>query len=83
MCWLGYSMNNNRCGENGPVPFRAGRVINVDNTWYISTREGFERGPFKDKAEAEKALDIFIKQLTSPTRNKYLDTIELTNLMVK
>ncbi len=58
-------MKANRHGETDNLHFRSGRLFCVDNDWYYSTREGIDVGPFPTKAEAEVALDSFLKDFPS------------------
>lgn len=51
----------NRVGENGNVPFRTDRFFTVADKWYFSTREGFDSGPYANKARAEDGLKRFLK----------------------
>jgi hypothetical protein len=50
-----------RSGENGNIPFRTDRFFTVSGNWYFSTREGFDSGPYIDKARAEDGLKRFLK----------------------
>jgi hypothetical protein len=54
-----------RNGESGILPFRTGRIFNFDNLWYFAAREGGDFGPFENKADAEVALDSFLKEVIS------------------
>ncbi|HEA51595.1 hypothetical protein LCGC14_1676810 [marine sediment metagenome] len=49
-----------RSGEEGHTPFRSGRFFCVGSTWYFTTREGFDSGPFATKARAETGLNRFL-----------------------
>ena len=50
-----------RAGESGRAPFRTNRFFTVSDKWYFSTREGFDSGPYVDKANAEDGLKRFLK----------------------
>lgn len=50
----------NRTGENGDTPFRSNRFFSVGDKWYFSTREGFDSGPYANKARAETSLKRFL-----------------------
>lgn len=50
-----------RSNEQGDTPFRTDRFFCVGNKWYFSTREGFDSGPYANKARAQKSLDRFIQ----------------------
>ena len=54
-------MTENRRGEIGPTPFRSGRLFQANGTWYISTRENKDKGPFPNRQEAEAALVEFLR----------------------
>jgi len=51
----------NRSGESGHAPFRTDRFFTVADQWYFSTREGFDSGPYEDKARASDGLKRFLK----------------------
>lgn len=52
---------NNRCGEQGGIPFRSDRFFRVGNKWYFSTREGFDSGPYANRERAESSLSHFLQ----------------------
>lgn len=54
-----------RNGESGILPFRTGRIFNLDSLWYFAARDGADYGPFESKVEAEVALDSFLKDVIS------------------
>ena len=54
-----------RHGEHGAVPFRSGRFFNIDSRWYFACREGRDQGPFQNKAEAEAALTLYVRELNT------------------
>lgn len=54
-------MSDKRKGEDGPVPFRSGRLFSVGTDWYFFTREGQE-GPFSSRADAEAELSLFLRE---------------------
>ncbi len=53
-------MNEKRKGEDGPAPFRSGRMFSIGAQWYFSTREG-DRGPFDSRDEVEAALALYLR----------------------
>lgn len=54
-----------RNGESGVLPFRTGRVFNLDSNWYFAARDEADYGPFESKADAEVALNSFLKDVVS------------------
>lgn len=54
--------HRNRSGEQGRFPFRSERFYQENGQWYFQTREGTLIGPFKDMAEARKALAVFVAE---------------------
>ena len=53
---MGCSMELNRKGEVGAVPFRSGRFFNIGGGWYFSCRGGVNKGPFDSRHLAEVSL---------------------------
>ncbi len=50
-----------RQGEDeNPVPFRSSRFFCVGNSWYFTTREGFDSGPYATRERAEIGLKRFL-----------------------
>ena len=47
--------------ESGPVQFRSSRFFCVGNSWYFTTREGFDSGPYATRERAEIGLKRFLK----------------------
>jgi len=45
-----------RDGERSKQWFRANRAFCVSTSWYFSTREGVQVGPFESKDETESAI---------------------------
>jgi hypothetical protein len=64
-------MSRHRKGELGVVPLRSGRFFYIDSKWYFSCREGKEKGPYKTKEEAEKALLAYIEMTESEEMASY------------
>ncbi|MFV1983753.1 MAG: DUF6316 family protein [Thiohalomonadales bacterium] len=56
---------DSRTGESGNIPFRSGRFYNVDSKWYFSSREQSNIGPFQNKDEANDALTVYLKDVTT------------------
>lgn len=50
-----------RQGETGPIPFRTGRFFSQNGSWYFMTREGRAEGPYREKHEAERAVEMYIR----------------------
>lgn len=53
-------MEKLRKGESTTYPFRSDRMFTIGHEWFFSTREGNEKGPFRDRKMAEVALSRFI-----------------------
>ncbi len=50
-----------RAGEkNVSIPFRSSRFFCVGNSWYFTTREGFDSGPYATRERAEVGLKRFL-----------------------
>jgi len=56
---------DSRQGETGNIPFRSGRFYNVDSEWYFSSREVSDIGPFHNREEADQALILYLKDVTT------------------
>lgn len=41
--------------------FQVDRFYQSNGEWYFTTREGYEKGPFSDKAEAERELADYLR----------------------
>ena len=54
-----------RRDEKEGVYFRSNRLFAVNHDWYFATREGENKGPFKDRNQAELALAAFIARCIS------------------
>ena len=50
-----------RQGESGAIPFRTGRFFSQNGAWYFMTREGRTEGPYRERREAELAVDMYIR----------------------
>ena len=46
--------------DNNPIPFRSSRFFCVGNSWYFTTREGFDSGPYASRERAEIGLKRFL-----------------------
>ena len=62
-------MNNtyqrdNRLGEIGPTPFRAGRFYAIGNYWYFSVRGTSDQGPYISRRSAELALEEYLNKIS-------------------
>jgi len=49
-----------RDGENLQSWLRSSRFYNLKGSWYFSTREGVDFGPFQSQDEATQELKTFI-----------------------
>lgn len=49
-----------RNGENAAVPLRTDRFFAVNSSWFFTTREGVDIGPFATKEDAYNGLIDFI-----------------------
>ena len=49
-----------RSGEPESSYFRSARIFFSNMSWYFSTREQINQGPFATKTEAQNELDKFI-----------------------
>jgi len=54
---------NYRKGEPEKSYFRADRFFCIDNSWFFSTREGSDVGPFDRKGEAQAERLLFIRHI--------------------
>ena len=45
------------------VSFRAERLFSIGTTWYFSTREGEDQGPFLSKQYAQKEIKRYIDEM--------------------
>lgn len=54
---------DNRNGEIGPTPFRAGRFYSIGNYWYFSVRGTSDQGPYISRKSAELALEEFLQNV--------------------
>ncbi len=53
----------NRSGESENIPFRTGRFYNVGSSWYFSSREQADLGPYQTKEEAKQALATYLHNI--------------------
>jgi hypothetical protein len=54
-----------RQGESGAIPYRTGRYFSQNGAWYFMTREGRTEGPYRERREAELAVDMYIRMAHS------------------
>ena len=60
--FLGWAVN--RAGEEpGGSHYRVDRFFSVDNDWFFSTRESTEFGPYASKEDAERALQVYVRDV--------------------
>ncbi len=52
-----------RTGEHEKTWFRSNRFYNAESSWFFTTREGLEMGPFDNRKEAEAELNLFIRHV--------------------
>ena len=48
--------------EEESVHFQNNRFVQQNGEWYYMTRDGEERGPFVDKADAEGDLILYMRE---------------------
>ena len=58
-------MRGHRRGERGAIPFRSGRLFNIDTRWYFACREGLDQGPYHNRHEAEATLSRYIRGMNA------------------
>jgi len=57
-------MADMREGDTQPHPrFRKSRFFHSLDQWYFITREGTVEGPFEDRADAEKMLESYLREM--------------------
>jgi len=54
-----------RCGDNGPIPTRSGRIFEKNSYFYYRTREGIDIGPFDSQTDAERGVVDFIEFMST------------------
>ena len=54
-----------REGESLEAWLRSSRFYSLKDSWYFSTREGVEFGPFSSQNEATEELKVFIHDLNN------------------
>ena len=69
------SISNRRGDETDEVYFRSTRLFTANHYWYFATREGENKGPFKDRQQAELALAAFFAQCVSEETGKQVAPI--------
>ena len=52
-----------RKNEIGRAPMRCDRFFAVNSSWYFSTRENFDIGPYQTKDEAKQGLSEFLEYM--------------------
>lgn len=52
-----------RSGENEKSWFRSDRFTHINDSWFFTTREMTEEGPFVSRQEAENALMLYIRHV--------------------
>jgi hypothetical protein len=55
-------MAKNRCGETQTVPFRSGRLFEINGSWYLALRQALPKGPYESKQEALADLLELLRQ---------------------
>lgn len=77
--WYGYSLIKDayngeymgcRTGEEEKTRFRSERFFTSDDKVFFTTREGADIGPFACRADAEKALRLYIECIRAPGGNE-------------
>ena len=62
--------NNNiayRAGEiDAPISIRSNRFFSTGTSWYFSTREGTNEGPFSSRILAHDAIQKYIRERQFP-----------------
>jgi hypothetical protein len=46
----------NRRGETRAIPFRSGRLFEINGSWYLALRGQLPKGPYENKQEAAAEL---------------------------
>jgi len=52
-----------RRNEPDKTIFRSGRIFSANGEWFFETREGVNHGPFATRAEAERHLASFLREV--------------------
>lgn len=55
-------MARNRRGETQTIPFRSGRVLEINGSWYLAIRGESAKGPYLNKQEAVAELVQLLRQ---------------------
>lgn len=68
-------MNNSdhRQGESPQQHTRSERAVQIDDEWFISTREGIKIGPYNTREDAEAAaieLTTMLERVTDPEASR-------------
>jgi len=54
-----------RAGEKNKTWFRSDRFMFINDKWYFLTREETQVGPFDSRAEAERELTYYIRDINT------------------
>ncbi|HFQ13332.1 MAG TPA: hypothetical protein ENK40_00895 [Gammaproteobacteria bacterium] len=57
------TFQQNRYGEQGPVPARRNRLYSLNGEWYFLTREYGVFGPYPDVLTARGELKLYLRRL--------------------
>ena len=65
--------SDHRQGESPKHHTRSERAVQIDDEWFISTREGVKIGPYTTREDAEAAaveLTTMLEQVTDPETSR-------------
>jgi Domain of unknown function (DUF6316) len=65
--------SDHRQGESPKHHARSERAVEIDNEWFISTREGIKIGPYNTREDAEAAaieLTTMLERVTDPEASR-------------
>ena len=65
-----------RHGEDNSHPFRSERFCSENGQWYFHTREGTLDGPYRDRAEAQRGLAIFLARTVHALPEPQRDAVQ-------
>ena len=71
-------IQQNRQGEDGPVPNRCDRFYSFENEWFFTTREGSPVGPFSTQNSAKVGLSDYLEFLSlahPKTRERFIEAM--------
>ncbi len=63
---------NHRVDETDTTHFRSDRIFTVNGSWFSSTREHLELGPFPSRNEAEVQVLLFISESKNSTSTQIM-----------